>query len=69
MVKVCLPHHLFKDAVGVVVAYRPDDNSYLIEVKSRQGLRDRDGAAHDNPNVWVKGEGLRRAGPTAIRKA
>lgn len=62
-VKVCLPHHLFKNAWGVVIDVRPAENSYLVEVRSKHGLRDRDGELPKQALCWVPGEGLKRYRP------
>ncbi len=68
-VQICLPHHLFKDAWGYVIDYRATDGSYLIDIKSRSGLRDRDGVKPDKITMWVKPEGLKRYRPAILRKA
>lgn len=60
-VQVCLPHHLFKNAVGQVLAFRQWDGAYLVDVKTKQGLRDREGKAPKQSLLWVKGPGLKRA--------
>lgn len=65
-VQICLPLHLFKDAWGLVRAYRKDDDKYLIEVKSKRGLRDRDGTVPKEICVWVSPKGLRRYPPMLV---
>jgi hypothetical protein len=65
-VQICLPMHLFKDAWGILLGQR-QDGKWLVEVKSRRGLRDRDGSAPETITVWVAGEGLRRYRPTLVK--
>lgn len=68
-VQICLPHHLFKDAWGYVIDYRPMNNTYLIEIKSKSGLRDRDGVRPEQITMWVSPDGLKRYRPSILRKA
>ena len=66
-VQICMPHHLFKNAWGVVVERREQDGSYLVEVKSRKGLRDADGTLPKRVTMYCKPIELRRYQPSAVK--
>jgi hypothetical protein len=66
-VQICMPHHLFKNAWGVVVERREMDGSYLVEIKSRKGLRDADGTLPKRVTMYAKPIELRRYQPTAVK--
>lgn len=69
VVKICLPYHLFKDAWGHIVEYRPMDGKYLVRVMSKKGLRDRDGAAPKEITMWVAPTGLSKYRPSIQKGA
>jgi hypothetical protein len=66
-VQICLPHHLFKNAWGYVVEKREVDGAFLVEIKSRKGLKDADGTVPKQTFMYVQPNALRRYAPSAVK--
>jgi hypothetical protein len=68
-VQICLPFHMFQDCWGEVVAYRPQDNKYLVKIKNKPGLRDKHtGERTPEPLMYVSPNGLKRYTPKVVPK-